>query len=76
MIAGPYCELGEICVAERFTLWGTKSIVTNAITPLFEIDFGKYEGDIDDIHQIDSFAESQVLEYWKRVKLKKTTEER
>lgn len=71
-----YCKSGEICVAERFTLWGTNSIVTNAITPLFEIDFGKYEGDIDDIHQIDRFAEIQVLEYWKRVKSEKTTEER
>lgn len=63
-----YCKTGEVCVAEKFALWRTNSIVTNAITPLFEIDFAKYEGDINDIHQIDCFAENQVQEYWKKVK--------
>lgn len=71
-----YCKSGEISVAERFALWRTNSIVTNAITPLFEINFGEYAGDIDDVHQIDRFAESQVRDYWKRVKSKKATEEK
>ncbi|MGN0428533.1 MAG: hypothetical protein ACI4E2_00515 [Acetatifactor sp.] len=71
-----YCKTGEVCVAEKFALWRTNSIVTNAITPLFEIDFREYEGDINNSHQIDCFAESQVQEYWKKRKAEKTIEDR
>lgn len=71
-----YCRTGEVCVTERFALCGTNSIVTNAITPLFEIDFEEYKGDIHNIYQIDCFAESQVQEYWKKRKTERAIVER
>lgn len=71
-----FCKAGEVCVAERFALWRTNSIVTNAITPLFEIDFREYEGDINNGHQIDCFAESQVQNYWKKIKTESDVEDR
>ena len=64
-----YCQTGDVCVKNKTTLplWKSTSIVTNAITPLFEIKFDNFNGDISNPDEINRFAEEQVHKYWETI---------
>ncbi len=70
-----YCEAGDVCVTDRFPLFRTNSIVTNAITPLFEIDIKDYAGDISNLQQLELWARSLVCEYWNKKRLESLLED-